>query len=301
MLVSDKSRQGVPTKTRFRRVQGRDARAACSAGRSPPSTPDGGKAGERKAKPAGGGDGGTALTRPSLRPPAQPGRLKPPALGRFGEGGGPAFTEGGIPCAPVLRGCSFRGRRRRGERRPGGPSRRGPHPPPEPRLRFSPRESGVGLPEEPPPLGKLARRCPRLAWPGLALRLPPLLLLLPAPSSAKAAPAPTGGVGGAPGKAAGSLLFLPRRRPVPGRMERTASSWMRSVLFFHLSLTPGSSVRLGTGRSHSKLYEQDILPCKKEELQCGNGLCLMNHLHCRYKKDCGKDYVSITVTCSAEG
>ncbi|XP_078236530.1 protein BEAN1 isoform X2 [Pogona vitticeps] len=56
-------------------------------------------------------------------------------------------------------------------------------------------------------------------------------------------------------------------------MERTASSWMRSD-------------------------EQDILPCKKEELQCGNGLCLMNHLHCHYKKDCGKDYVSITVTCS---
>ncbi|XP_042293863.1 protein BEAN1 isoform X2 [Sceloporus undulatus] len=77
------------------------------------------------------------------------------------------------------------------------------------------------------------------------------------------------------------------------------ASWMcSSVLFVHLSLTPGTSVRLGTGRNNSKLYEKGILPCKKEELQCGNGLCLMNWLHCRYKKDCGKDNVSITVACS---
>ncbi|XP_078236532.1 protein BEAN1 isoform X3 [Pogona vitticeps] len=88
MLVSDKSRRGVPTKTRFR-VQGRDARAACSAGGSPPSTPDGGKAGERKAKPAGAVRGGTALTRPSLRPPAQ--------LGRFGEGGVPRSRRAASP------------------------------------------------------------------------------------------------------------------------------------------------------------------------------------------------------------
>nr|XP_014348711.1 PREDICTED: protein BEAN1-like [Latimeria chalumnae] len=44
--------------------------------------------------------------------------------------------------------------------------------------------------------------------------------------------------------------------------------------------------------------EQNILPCKKEELQCGNGLCLLNWLRCHYKKDCGRDYMSIKLTCS---
>ncbi|EOB01058.1 hypothetical protein Anapl_00412 [Anas platyrhynchos] len=44
--------------------------------------------------------------------------------------------------------------------------------------------------------------------------------------------------------------------------------------------------------------EQSILPCKKEELQCGNGLCLSNWLRCHYKKDCGRDYMSIKLTCS---
>lgn len=46
--------------------------------------------------------------------------------------------------------------------------------------------------------------------------------------------------------------------------------------------------------------EQNILLCKKEELQCGNGLCLLNWLRCHYKKDCGKDYMSIKITCSSE-
>lgn len=46
------------------------------------------------------------------------------------------------------------------------------------------------------------------------------------------------------------------------------------------------------------LDENNILPCKKEELQCGSGLCLLNWLRCHYKKDCGKDYVSIKITCS---
>lgn len=46
--------------------------------------------------------------------------------------------------------------------------------------------------------------------------------------------------------------------------------------------------------------EQSILPCKKEELQCGDGLCLLNWLRCHYKKDCGRDYMSIKLTCSSE-
>ncbi|XP_053126451.1 protein BEAN1 isoform X2 [Hemicordylus capensis] len=44
--------------------------------------------------------------------------------------------------------------------------------------------------------------------------------------------------------------------------------------------------------------DNNLLPCKKEELQCGNGLCVLNWLRCHYKKDCGKDYVSIKITCS---
>lgn len=46
--------------------------------------------------------------------------------------------------------------------------------------------------------------------------------------------------------------------------------------------------------------EKSILPCKKEELQCGDGLCLLNWLRCHYKKDCGRDYMSIKLTCSSE-
>nr|XP_060644359.1 protein BEAN1 [Anolis sagrei ordinatus] len=80
-------------------------------------------------------------------------------------------------------------------------------------------------------------------------------------------------------------------------MERRAS-WMCSVFYIHLSLMPGAAVRLGAGYNHSKPYEKTALPCKKEQLQCGNGPCLMNWLRCRYKKDCGKDNVSITVACS---
>uniref|UniRef100_A0A8D0DM68 Uncharacterized protein n=1 Tax=Salvator merianae TaxID=96440 RepID=A0A8D0DM68_SALMN len=41
-------------------------------------------------------------------------------------------------------------------------------------------------------------------------------------------------------------------------------------------------------------YEKNILPCRKEELQC-----LLNCLRCHYRKDCGRDYVSIKITCSA--
>ncbi|OXB84045.1 UNVERIFIED_CONTAM: hypothetical protein H355_015556 [Colinus virginianus] len=73
-----------------------------------------------------------------------------------------------------------------------------------------------------------------------------------------------------------------------------AAGW---VLFFHLPLVSGSSIRIGIG-SNSSLYEQSILPCKKEELQCGTGLCLSNWLRCRYRKDCGRDYMSIQLTCS---
>ncbi|XP_061450236.1 protein BEAN1 [Rhineura floridana] len=40
-------------------------------------------------------------------------------------------------------------------------------------------------------------------------------------------------------------------------------------------------------------HEKDIQPCKKEELQC-----LLNCLRCHFKKDCGKDHVSIKITCS---
>ncbi|XP_048814455.1 protein BEAN1 isoform X2 [Lagopus muta] len=73
-----------------------------------------------------------------------------------------------------------------------------------------------------------------------------------------------------------------------------AAGW---VLFFHLPLISGSSIRVGIG-NNSSLYEQSILPCKKEELQCGTGLCLSNWLRCRYRKDCGRDYMSIQLTCS---
>uniref|UniRef100_A0A8V0XN25 Brain expressed associated with NEDD4 1 n=1 Tax=Gallus gallus TaxID=9031 RepID=A0A8V0XN25_CHICK len=73
-----------------------------------------------------------------------------------------------------------------------------------------------------------------------------------------------------------------------------AAGW---VLFFHLPLISASSIRIGIG-SNSSLYEQSILPCKKEELQCGTGLCLSNWLRCRYRKDCGRDYMSIQLTCS---
>ncbi|XP_068267331.1 protein BEAN1 [Nyctibius grandis] len=80
-------------------------------------------------------------------------------------------------------------------------------------------------------------------------------------------------------------------------METTAAAgcW---VLFFHLSVISGSSIRIGIGSNYSHLYEQSILPCKKEELQCGDGLCLLNWLRCHYKKDCGRDYMSIKLTCS---
>lgn len=64
---------------------------------------------------------------------------------------------------------------------------------------------------------------------------------------------------------------------------------------------PGGSCLLHSHQSFLLLSdEQSILPCKKEELQCGNGLCLSNWLRCHYKKDCGRDYMSIKLTCSSE-
>ncbi|XP_072451933.1 uncharacterized protein bean1 [Chiloscyllium punctatum] len=71
-----------------------------------------------------------------------------------------------------------------------------------------------------------------------------------------------------------------------------------SVSLFYLPLILGSSIRIGLGRNNSNLSEQSILPCKKEELQCGNGLCLLNWLHCQYRKDCGREYTSVKLICS---
>ncbi|XP_067853689.1 protein BEAN1 [Heptranchias perlo] len=71
-----------------------------------------------------------------------------------------------------------------------------------------------------------------------------------------------------------------------------------SASLFYLPLILGSSIRIGLGGNYSKLYEQNILPCKKEELQCGNGLCLLNWLRCHYRKDCGREYTSIKLICS---
>ncbi|XP_067905965.1 protein BEAN1 isoform X2 [Heterodontus francisci] len=71
-----------------------------------------------------------------------------------------------------------------------------------------------------------------------------------------------------------------------------------SASLFYLPLILGSSIRIGLGGNFSNLYEQNILPCKKEELQCGNGLCLLNWLRCHYRKDCGPEYTSIKLICS---
>ncbi|XP_048402808.1 protein BEAN1 isoform X2 [Stegostoma tigrinum] len=71
-----------------------------------------------------------------------------------------------------------------------------------------------------------------------------------------------------------------------------------SVNLFYLPLILGSSIRIGLEGSYSNLSEQSILPCKKEELQCGNGLCLLNWLHCQYRKDCGREYTSVKLLCS---
>ncbi|XP_078066656.1 protein BEAN1 [Mustelus asterias] len=79
------------------------------------------------------------------------------------------------------------------------------------------------------------------------------------------------------------------------RMEVIA--YLCSVSLFYLPLILGSSIRIGLGGNHSNLSEQNILPCKKEELQCG-GLCLLNWLRCNYRKDCGREYTSIKLICS---
>ncbi|XP_057252587.1 protein BEAN1 isoform X1 [Pezoporus wallicus] len=45
--------------------------------------------------------------------------------------------------------------------------------------------------------------------------------------------------------------------------------------------------------------EQSILPCgRKEELQWGDRLCLLNWLLCCCKNDCERDYMSVKLTCS---
>ncbi|KAM6430372.1 protein BEAN1 isoform 1-T1 [Liasis olivaceus] len=81
-------------------------------------------------------------------------------------------------------------------------------------------------------------------------------------------------------------------------MESTASRWACSVLFFHFSPLLGSAVQIRTSSNYSSLYEKSFLPCRKEELQCRDGFCLINWLLCHYRKVCGKEYDSITVTCS---
>ncbi|XP_077166114.1 protein BEAN1 isoform X2 [Paroedura picta] len=80
-------------------------------------------------------------------------------------------------------------------------------------------------------------------------------------------------------------------------MEGTAAR-VCSVLFFHFTLILGGSIHIGTGTNYSGLYHPSILPCKKEELQCGDGRCHFNWLPCHYKKDCGTGYMSIQITCS---
>ncbi|XP_041048394.1 protein BEAN1 [Carcharodon carcharias] len=71
-----------------------------------------------------------------------------------------------------------------------------------------------------------------------------------------------------------------------------------TVSLFYLPLILGSSIRIGLGGNYTNLSEQNILPCKKEELQCGNGLCLLNWLRCHYRKECGREYTSIKLICS---
>ncbi|KAK9392807.1 protein BEAN1 [Crotalus adamanteus] len=65
----------------------------------------------------------------------------------------------------------------------------------------------------------------------------------------------------------------------------------------------GRSLNNGAGAFQSSfppvpLHEKNFLPCRKDKLQCGNRICLMNWLLCGYRKDCGTEYVSIRVTCS---
>ncbi|XP_007906051.1 uncharacterized protein bean1 [Callorhinchus milii] len=79
-------------------------------------------------------------------------------------------------------------------------------------------------------------------------------------------------------------------------MEVTLSLW--TAILLHFPLVSGSSIRIGLGGNNSGSYEQSVLPCRKEELQCGNGLCLLNWLRCHYKKDCGNEYTSIKLICS---
>nr|XP_033796333.1 protein BEAN1 isoform X3 [Geotrypetes seraphini] len=72
-----------------------------------------------------------------------------------------------------------------------------------------------------------------------------------------------------------------------------------SVLFFLSQLASGTSIRTGLGRNYSSLSEKSILPCKKEALECGKGLCLLNWLHCHYQKNCGREFMAIKLTCSS--
>ncbi|XP_051788117.1 protein BEAN1 isoform X2 [Erpetoichthys calabaricus] len=74
--------------------------------------------------------------------------------------------------------------------------------------------------------------------------------------------------------------------------------YLSSAFLLHTSVVTGTSIHIGVGRNFTSAYEKNILPCRKEELQCGNGLCLFNWLRCHYKKDCGRDYMSIQLICS---
>ncbi|XP_058848692.1 protein BEAN1-like isoform X3 [Acipenser ruthenus] len=74
--------------------------------------------------------------------------------------------------------------------------------------------------------------------------------------------------------------------------------YLCSALFLHIPPVAGSSFRIGVGSNYSSAYEKNILPCRKEELQCGKGLCLVNWLICHYKKDCGRELMSIKLICS---
>ncbi|XP_062923583.1 protein BEAN1 isoform X1 [Mobula hypostoma] len=75
-------------------------------------------------------------------------------------------------------------------------------------------------------------------------------------------------------------------------------SYLYSASLFCLPLILGSSMRAGLGGNQSNLYEHSALPCKKDERQCGKGLCLLNWLRCHYRKDCGHEYASIKLICS---
>nr|XP_033796332.1 protein BEAN1 isoform X2 [Geotrypetes seraphini] len=82
------------------------------------------------------------------------------------------------------------------------------------------------------------------------------------------------------------------------RSMEIRGAYLCTVLFFLSQLASGTSIRTGLGRNYSSLSEKSILPCKKEALECGKGLCLLNWLHCHYQKNCGREFMAIKLTCS---